>query len=175
MLGLWCGLAAPDALSGDSQQAVAEIAAPGWLEIFGHNTLVLGMTLGGVFSFGLSAVLTLFMSGLHVGIAFGVAYSEFHDFAGLLWLILPHCFEAVCLWMGGALGLRGVREGIRNSPGEGMHLVAKHVGSIGLWILLLAAAAIVEAEISIGVDCRILPSGYGCIGSSVWWNGNMNR
>ncbi len=74
-VGLWCGLAAPGPAIRSGSPSVVEVPSPSWLEIFGHNTLVLGVALLGVFSFGLLSILTLFMSGLYVGLAFGVTAS----------------------------------------------------------------------------------------------------
>jgi uncharacterized membrane protein SpoIIM required for sporulation len=90
-----------------------EPSAPDTLRILATNLVVLLISASGLFTFALSSIVTLLVSGLFVGLVVGVSYQDGMSLSAILWLTLPHSMELIGLWLANAVGLMGYRLGRR--------------------------------------------------------------
>lgn len=86
---------------------------PETLRILGTNLVVLLISASGLFTFGLTSVVTLLASGLFVGLIVGASYHDGAGLSAILWLTLPHSIELIGLWLASAVGLMGYHHGRR--------------------------------------------------------------
>jgi uncharacterized membrane protein SpoIIM required for sporulation len=90
-----------------------EPSAPDTLRILATNLVVLLLSASGLFTFALTSVVTLLVSGLFVGVVVGVSYQDGMGLRTILWLTLPHSIELIGLWLANAVGLMGYSVGRR--------------------------------------------------------------
>jgi uncharacterized membrane protein SpoIIM required for sporulation len=86
---------------------------PDTLRILATNLVVLLISASGLFTFGLTSVITLLVSGLFVGLIVGASYHDGIGLSAILWLTLPHSMELIGLWLANAVGLMGYHHGRR--------------------------------------------------------------
>jgi uncharacterized membrane protein SpoIIM required for sporulation len=86
---------------------------PDTLRILATNLVVLLISASGLFTFGLTSVITLLVSGLFVGLIVGASYQDGVGLRAILWLTLPHSMELIGLWLANGVGLLGYHHGRR--------------------------------------------------------------
>jgi uncharacterized membrane protein SpoIIM required for sporulation len=129
-------------------------------KLFVHNSLVSVRAVGGFLTIGVGTVYVLAINGLTIGTVLGEATTAFGPVLTMA-LLLPHgVFEIPALLLATGLGFRWTHVIRAVASGRGRRFsIPRHVlhtlGWLAITALLLAVAAVVEAELTIPL-ARIL-------------------
>lgn len=153
LMALWCAAAIPSAPTAIPTRPFSlPTVAPTSFRILYVNLLPLLLAAGGLFTFGLTSVMTLLASGAFIGSIIGAALRDGLTMQMVLWLTLPHSIELVALWLASAVGMLGMRYNYiflaaKATPQAiDWRMIAK---ALLLAVLLTMMAAVIEGEFTL--------------------------
>lgn len=153
IVGLAIGAKREAALILPVRRAGQAAVVPSAPELFVHNATLALQTAAGVLTFGLSAAWTLAFNGFALGGAVADAAGSLGPVATVA-LLAPHgVFELPAIWLAGAVAFRWTHVvwSVANGHSRDAALprvVFRSLVAVGLVLLLLAVAAVVEATVT---------------------------